>query len=596
MTSQIAPQRERLDRQRVARLRGHLEHIYGPDRAADALEPLVALLERFAGEHPQLAGDPRPVPFDETDVVLITYPDQVQEDGRSPLRSLREFLSAHCGGAVTGVHLLPFYPSTSDDGFAVADYLAVDPAVGGWDEVGRLAGEFRLMVDAVFNHTSASNPWFLGWLRNDPDYADFFIDVDPDTDLSSVTRPRAAPLLTAFHSVDGVRHVWTTFSADQVDLNYANPQVLLAVTDVLLRYVAYGAHIIRLDAVAFLWKEIGTSCIHLPQTHEIVRLWRTVVDTVAPGTVLITETNVPHAENVSYFGDGSNEAHLVYQFPLAPLVLSTFHLADARTLQGWAATLTTRSDQTAFFNFLGGHDGVGIRPAEGLLTPAEIEQLCRLSRAHGGGVSYRLQQDGSLAPYELNTVYFDALTEVDSDEPRSVQVARFLSAHAILLALAGVPGIYVHSLLGSRNWLEGVEKTGELRAINRRRFDRAPLEAELDDPGSLRHQVFHRLRERIRVRIGEPAFHPNGGERILSTQPGVFALERTAPDGSSRVVCVHSVSGREQTFAAGPEEGLRVRGTLTDLDDGTEECTDRDGRLTLSLPAYGVRWLRQETA
>ncbi|MDP8971271.1 MAG: sugar phosphorylase [Actinomycetota bacterium] len=585
-----------LDPDRVGHLRGHLERLYGPDQATAALERFVELLRRFAAEHPELGRSARPVLFDETDVILITYADQVRESGRTPLYSLWEFLSAHVAGAVTGVHLLPFYPSTSDDGFAVADYLRVDPDLGDWDDVRRIAGRFRLMVDGVFNHTSSSNPWFLRWLDNDPAYEGFFVTADPDVDLSTVTRPRASPLLTAFQAVDGVRHVWTTFSPDQVDLNYANPEVLLAVTDVLLQYVAKGARVVRLDAAAYLWKEVGTCCAHLANTHEIVRLWRTVVDTVAPGTLLITETNVPHVENVSYFGDGTNEAHLVYQFPLAPLVLSTFHLADSRTMQGWAATLTPRSQQTAFLNFLGSHDGVGIRPAEGLLTPAEIDQLCQLTKAHGGGVSHRLEPDGSLSPYELNTVYFDALTEVDSDEPRSVQVARFLSAHSILLALAGVPAIYVQSLLGSRNWVEGVEETGRLRAINRRKLDRAQLEAELEDPATLRHQVLTRLRDRIRARTGEPAFHPNGPQWVLATPPGLFALERSAPDGSSRVLCVHSVSGRDQTFDAGPQDGLRVRGTLTDLCDGSREATDGDGRLAMVVPAYGVRWLRQDAS
>lgn len=572
----------------VARLRPHLDRLYPPSQAEDATVRLAAACERFNATYPHLAGGGGSELFDETDVVLITYADQIREPGRAPLQTLRRFLRHHLSGVMTGVHLLPFYPSTSDDGFAVVDYRRVDPSVGSWEDVRTLGGDVRLMVDAVVNHVSAESHWFARWRAGDGAHDGWFIDLDPDTDVSGVTRPRPQPLLTAFETATGLRHVWTTFSPDQVDLDYTNHEVLLAVTDVLLFYVANGARIIRLDAVAYLWKRLGTSCIHLPETHEVIRLWRTVLDAVAPGTLLITETNVPHAENVSYFGDGSDEAHLVYQFPLAPLVLSAFHLADTTTLQEWASGLSTPSDSTAFFNFLGSHDGVGVRPAEGLLTPSEIAQLCQLATAHGGGVSYKANADGGMSPYELNTVYFDALTEVDSVEPQSVQVDRFLSAQSILLALAGVPGIYVQALLGSRNWHQGVEQTGRLRSINRRKFDRATLEAELADPSTQRSQVFRRLRDRIRARTGEPAFHPNGSQLILPTAPGVFAFIRTTPDASHSVICLHSVSGREQTCVVDSAQGAYV-----DLITGQPYRADAAGGLSVSLPPYGVRWLRQ---
>lgn len=572
----------------VARLRAHLGRLYPPSQAEKTTARLAVLCERFIISHPHLSEGRDVGLFDETDVVLITYADQIREPGQVPLQTLRHFLRGHVSDVITGVHLLPFYPSTSDDGFAVVAYRAVDPSLGSWEDVRSLGGDVRLMVDAVVNHVSAESDWFARWRAGDTDYDGWFIELDADTDVSGVTRPRPQPLLTAFETARGLRHVWTTFSADQVDLDYTNPEVLLTVTDVLLGYVANGARIIRLDAVAYLWKRLGTSCIHLPETHEVIRLWRTVLDTVAPGTLLITETNVPHAENVSYFGDGGNEAHIVYQFPLAPLVLSAFHLADTTRLQEWAAVLTTPSDATAFFNFLGSHDGIGVRPAEGLLTPSEIAQLCQLATAHGGGVSYKANTDGGMSPYELNTVFFDALTEVDSVEPQSVQVDRFLSAQSILLALAGVPGIYVQALLGSRNWHQGVEQTGRLRSINRRKFDRAALEAELQDPSTRRYQVFRRLRDRIRVRTGDPAFHPNGPQRILPTAPGVFAFTRTAPDGSHSVICLHSVSGREQTCVVGD-----VHGDHVDLITGEAYGAGAAGELSVSLPPYAVRWLRQ---
>lgn len=571
----------------VARLRAHLERLYGAEAAAGAHERLLALI----GDHVERHGPrrAREQPFDQSDVVLITYADQVTEPGRAPLQTLADVVERHAADFLTGVHVLPFYPSTSDDGFSVVDYDQVDPAVGDWPDVERLATTFRLMVDAVFNHVSASSPWFRGWLAGDPRYQDFFLAPGADVDLTAVTRPRTTPLLTRFPAAGGARDVWTTFSADQVDLNYANPEVLLRVTQSLLGYLTHGAGMVRLDAVAFLWKQVGTACVHLDHTHELIRFWRTLVDLVAPGTLLLTETNVPHAENVSYFGDGSDQAHLVYQFPLAPLVLSAFHLADTGVLAEWAASLTTPSPQTTFFNFLGSHDGVGLRPVEGLLTRAEVAQLGDLARAHGGGVSMRVEPDGRLSPYELNTVFFEALTPAGTREPLPVQVDRFLSAHAILLALAGVPAIYVQSLYGSGNWLEGVRQTGRLRSINRQKFDRRALERELADVGSRRFQVFSGLRRLIRLRTAEPAFHPNAGQRILPSVRAVFALERTAVDQSSTVVCLHNVSGRPQRYR---ERSLSVRGRLVDLATGEEHDVGATGMLEVDLAPYGVAWLR----
>ncbi len=573
------------------RMHRSLDALYPADVAARTCQRLVELIDEFAADCQEIP--PRTELFDETDVVLITYADQIREPGRAPLTTLHKFLRRHVQGVISGVHLLPFYPASSDGGFSVIDYSLVDPAVGRWEDVTAIGSDFRLMVDAVVNHISAHSPWFCQWLAGDPARHDFFIAVDPATDLSMVTRPRALPLLTPFETANGPRYVWTTFSADQVDLNYANPEVLLAITRVLLQFVTHGAGIIRLDAIAYLWKQLATCCIHLNQTHEVLRLWRTIIDAVAPDTLLITETNVPHAENVSYFGDGTNEAHLVYQFALPPLVLSSFQRGDASTLREWAASLETPSSTTTFFNFLSSHDGIGVRPVEEILPRDEIDTLCTLGAAHGGGVSYRAMPDGSVSPYEINTVYFDALAKADGDEPQDAQVDRFITAQSILLALAGVPAIYVHSLLGSRNWTEGPAHTGELRAINRQTLDRATLEADLADPASLRHQVFTRLLDRIRVRTSELAFHPNGPQTIIGGNPALFTIERTAPDGTSRVLCVHNVTNQPQRLTAGPEEGVRVRGVLEDLCSSVKVEVSLDGHVEVDVPPYGVRWLHQ---
>jgi sucrose phosphorylase len=372
-------------------------------------------------------------------------------------------------------------------------------------------------------------------------------------------------------------------------LNYAHPPVLLNILQILLFYVEKGAQLIRLDAIAYLWKKIGTPCIHLEETHRVIKLFRCVLDVVAPGVLLITETNVPHEDNISYFGDGADEAQMVYQFPLAPLVMHSILSGDARVLSQWADGLQTPSAQVTFFNFTASHDGIGVMPARGLLSEAEIQTLADTASAHGGQVSYKTNPDGSRSVYELNISYFDALSDPAAGEPLEVQVARFASGQAVMLALAGVPGIYVHSLLGSRSWREGVALTGHNRTINREKFDLATIERELADPTSLRHQVFSTYRRLLRARAADTAFHPRSGQKVLFLNEAVLALLRT-PDGDSQVLCLHNLSDRMQRVQLYPDSFGSSPGTWRDLlSGGTYEITDG---AEINLPAYAVLWLK----
>lgn len=571
-------------------IREHLAFIYGAETAQPIFEQLQTRLADFRRHHPELG---RPMAPDErlteADSILITYGDQVQEPGKPSLQSLAEFLDRYLKGIISSVHILPFFPYSSDDGFSVIDYTAVNPEMGDWSNVARLGQNFRLMFDAVINHVSAQSDWFRGFLQGDGRYADYFITVDPATDLSSVTRPRTSPLLTPVETPRGVQYVWTTFSADQIDLNYKNPQVLLEIIDVLLFYVAHGAEFIRLDAIAYLWKEIGTSSIHLPQTHRLVQLFRAILDAVAPNVILITETNVPHAENISYFGDGRNEAQMVYQFSLAPLVLHTFHTGNAETLQGWAAGLEKLPDTATFFNFIASHDGIGLRPAEGILSPAEIQVLVDKTLAHGGQVSYKTNPDGSRSAYELNITLFDALSDPNGSEPEELKIDRFIASQAIMLAMAGVPGIYVHSLVGSPNHQAGVAGTGRARSINRQKWQRAEIEAALANPASRAARVFRRYVALLKARAAHPAFHPNGDQQIIGHHPALFSLLRTSPDGRERLLCIHNITAQPQQLELELAK-LSFKGTARDALSGQEVVLG--GKvLRLSVKPYQVKWL-----
>jgi sucrose phosphorylase len=574
-------------------LHDHLAFLYGEERAPELTEQFERVLQRF--EPPGREGvrsdkDTRER-FSEKDAILITYGDMVSAQGQPPLATLADFLQQRVRDVISTVHLLPFYPYSSDDGFAVVDYLAVDPALGSWQDVRHMGRHFRLMFDAVINHVSAQSEWFQAFLRDEAPYRDYFKVVQPGADLSQVFRPRALPLLTPVQTAAGEKLVWTTFSDDQVDLNYENPAVLLDVVRTLLFYVAQGAEFLRLDAIAFMWKAEGTSSIHLPQTHRIIQLLRTVLDRVAPHVVMITETNVPHEQNVSYFGDGYNEAQMVYNFSLPPLTLHAFHSGKATELSRWASSLRVPSPATTFLNFLASHDGVGLTPLQGILSEKEVQALAERVQALGGYVSYRQHGDGTQSPYELNVNYLDALGDLQrpGEAPQRV-AARFLAAQAMMLALQGVPGIYFHSLFGSRNWQEGVEQTGRVRSINRQKLQREPLERELDTAGSLRQLVFDGYRRLLQQRTAHPAFHPSAEQQVLLLDEALFALLRGSP-GDNCLLCLHNVSGEERRVSVAlGAYGLPANGQWRDLLSG-QRFVAKEGRLEVVVGAYGVLWL-----
>ena len=534
------------------------------------------LVELAAGYADRLASR-RIEPLTEASACLITYADAVRRPGETPLHTLDEVLRRTVGHAISGVHLLPMYPWTSDDGFAVVDHREINPAVGTWADVSDLCGDYAVMFDFVANHVSSRSTWFQGYLGSDPRFADFFIERDPDFDTSRVVRPRTTPLFHRFPRLQGPpAEVWTTFGPDQVDVNVAAPATLLELTDVLLGYVARGAAAIRLDAIGFLWKHSGTSCIHLPQTHAIIKVWRALVDHLAPGVQLVTETNVPHVENVSYFGDGNDEAHQVYQFALPPLVLHSFVSRSTRALTAWARGIGPVSPTATWFNFLASHDGIGLRPTEGILDEAQRQALVARAFEHGGRVSMAVRPDGSQTVYELNVNYLDALCAPDEVGSPSTVAAKALAAHSVLLAFVGVPAIYYHSLFGSRSDVDGMEVTGINRRINREGLDADRLLVELERD-ERRRLVFSGMSRLLEVRRTSPAFSPYGPQRVEAWDDRVFVLRR-AEGTDEELVCVTNVTAETVTLD-------RLRGL--DLVTGTTVSP-------LVLGPYAYAWVRPE--
>ncbi|EAC5125534.1 alpha-amylase [Listeria monocytogenes] len=509
----------------------------------------------------------------EKNVYLIAYGDSIFEKNKHPLQTLNEFLQEYAQDVITDVHLLPIFPSTSDDGFSVTDYKQIDEQLGDWDDVQKMSENFRVMLDFVANHMSKSSDWFKRFSDNEAPYNQFFIEKDNQFDYKNVTRPRTSPL---FHKYENGKELWTTFSEDQLDLNVRNIDCLVALTDVLLFYASKQATSIRLDAVGFLWKTSGTTCMHLPETHEIISLWRLLIDELYPNLQIITETNVPHEENISYFGDGENEANMVYQFPLPPLVLHTFTCHDTTKLSKWAKSISQVSSTATYFNFLASHDGIGMRPATGILSDEEINSLVQKAVQNGGQVSYKDNADGTQSVYELNINYGEALQNLDEDTTEELVTKKIIAAHSILLTLQGVPAIYYHSLLGSKNDLVGYEESSINRRINREKLEKNQLVHELET-NTYRQTIFTSLKKLVQIRRNHTAFSPFATQEILDLGPDVFAIKR-----ESEEECIYGIIN---------VTSHNISKTLTF--SGTNLLTNQPVASELDLTAYEVVWIKK---
>jgi len=559
--------------------------LYGEEKAAYLYDRIKRRITDFTKK----AGKKRNSELDERDIIIITYGDQFYGRGKAPLKNLGEFSKKYFKDMASCIHILPFFPYSSDDGFSVIDYEKVREQLGNWEDIKGIGTDFKLMFDLVCNHISSRSEWFMNYLSGDEGYKDFFIEMDENTDLSMVTRPRTSPLLTAFNTSQGTKYLWTTFSEDQIDLNFKSEKLLLGIIDVLLYYAEMGADLIRLDAVGFLWKEAGTSCIHLKETHMIIQLFKEVLDLAESGAMLVTETNVPHKDNISYFGNGHNEARMVYQFPLPPVMLYTLIKEDASILSKWAGSLKAASDETTFFNFLASHDGIGINPAREILQEGDIQMMAEKVVERGGFVSYKNNTDGSSSPYEFNISYFDALSDIN--DPEDIRIKRFMAAHAIASALMGVPGIYIHSLLGSGNYPEGVVETGRYRMINREKCDIDDIENALSDKDNVRYKIFNALSGMLKIRRSQKAFHPNAGQVVIPVDDKLFCLVRTSADNEEIIVAMHNISGDSKSITLDLQEQKLGAKWAEDIVN-RHEVKVLKNVLSLTLDAYEFSWVR----
>ncbi len=485
--------------------------------------------------------------WQEKDVALITYPDSFVQKNLPSLKVLQSFLSNYLPDLFSIIHVLPFFPYSSDRGFSVIDYYQVKNEFGSWDDIVNISKSYRFMADLVINHISAKSEWFKKFLEADERYWNYFIhfreDEIPYEQIKKVFRPRATPLLTPFTTKKGKRFVWTTFSVedstDQVDLNFHNPQVLIEVVKILLFLLEKGVRIFRLDAVGYLWKKLGTNCLNLHEVHVIVSLIRIILDKICKSAIIIAENNQPYEENITYFGDGFHEAQIIYNFSLPSLVLYSFYNGSADILLNWTEKITPPSSYTTFFNFLDTHDGISISGARGILSEREIQNIVDRVIDHEGQVSKRLYPDGNLLVYELNSTWWSALNK-RAEEPFDLQLNKFITSRAISMALAGIPAIYYLSLFGQENDLNLFEKTKIKRDINRTNLDLQILSMKLKNKNSRDGKIFQAMTSLIKKRKNIKAFHPNAKQKIVKLDKRVFSLVREFK--GSKVLALHNVS------------------------------------------------------
>ena len=470
---------------------------------------------------------------------LITYADSIKSENESPLLVLNQFLQKYID-SVDSIHILPFMPSSSDSGFSVIDYYKIDEKFGDWKDLNLISKNKNIMIDIVLNHASRNSKWFANFLKGSGQGHDFFKVVNDWNGIAQIERPRSSELFQKIQTVDGEKKVWCTFSHDQIDLDFSNPDVLLEFLKIIKFYIKKNIKIFRLDAVAFLWKKQNTSCINLQETHHIIKLIRFVSTLIDKNIILITETNIPSKENLSYFGN-NDEAHWIYNFTLSPLILFTLLSGNCSQLRKWSMTMPPAQEGNAYFNFLASHDGIGLRPVEGKLDSTELYRLINKMRELGGRISYKTSQWGEEIPYEINITYLDSLKSTFNGEEK-FQIKRFICAHTIMFAMEGIPAIYIHSFLGTKNDHKAIAAGEGNRSINRFKWDKKDIYKILEDKNSNNFYIMSKLNSLLNIRSKQPAFHPNATQFTLNLGDEVFGLWRQDKKRKQSIFSIYNVT------------------------------------------------------
>ncbi len=509
---------------------------------ADEISQLISKYNKFGKKGKKLN-------VSEKTTVLICYGDSLLNDNKEKtIKIFRKFYKKNLDRFFEIIHFLPFYPSSSDSGFAVKDHYQVDKKLGHWSDIYQQSKKTNIMADVVINHASSKGLWFKNFLRNKSPGKEYFLTVGNKFDISKVIRPRENRLLKKIDILKKDNFIWRTFSDDQIDLNFKNPKVLLRFLKIMLNLLNHGVTVFRLDAIAYLWKKSGSKCVNLKETHEIIKLLRIVCNLTKTKPIIVTETNLPEKENLSYFGRNNNEAHWIYNFSLPPLIVHSLLFEDSTYLNRWSKKLPNTKIGNNYLNFIASHDGIGMRPVEGYLNKEKLSKLFKRLKKNGGQLSYRKVQGSSKKVYEANITLFNAFQKTDYDKKGRFFLERYISAHAIMIAFEGVPAIYFNSIFGTSNDKYKYIISGNKRDLNRFKWNKKKLDNLLNDKNSKQSIFYQQITNLISIKRQYKAFHPNAKRESLNMGKKIFCFKRTSLDKKQTIYSITNLSSKYQKF------------------------------------------------
>lgn len=625
------------------RVEADLESVYG-NNTHDLLQALKLLAAEFSGNTMRRGPGGR-ARLSESSAALICYADSIVDSTgtKTPIQALTDVVkSIHLARTLPIVHLLPFFPWDTDRGFSVKDYYQVDPHCGSWDDLRPLAKEVELMFDFVANHASIENPLVQRALiarhlsSEHPLYAeaapylDFVIaysedELPDDAHLQALARPRPNPVLTRYSVIEtpdnkcrailgepssshadvlGQGYVWTTFSRPknqdgteatrQVDLNFKNPKVFLESLRILLFYVERGASLIRLDAIGYIWKRLGSTSLHEPEVHALLAATKEVLTLASPHVITIAEVNEPQDKAFTYLGTTEKEeSDLVYQFAHFPLAIHALLTQNGQYYTEWLSSLF-EVDGRQFVTVLGSHDGLGLKPVRNILPEEELERLSSiLIEEHGGRPNYASLPGGQQIVYEICGTPWDLINNSSAAEPFELQKQRYLAVVGLGLLVRGLPAFYINGVFGTRNYTPdgGLD---ENRTVNREVFSNESLLATLKDRTSHYRNVFEALQEILLKRSTQPAFGSltNPTQPIQTNCQAVVAAVIPGEAPQDALLCLVNVSSDPQEVVIETdtfEPGERP----SDILSGAPVSPGPNGIVNASLAAYQIAWIKR---
>lgn len=406
----------------------------------------------------------------ENKVMLITYPDSIGEN----LKDLSSFMNKYLSKAIGGIHILPFFPSTGDRGFAPTRYDMADENFGDWSDIKRLSEDYYLMFDFMVNHISKQSHYFQDFVEHGKQskYKDLFIDVQEffpedrptDEDIDLIYKRKDKPPFQEVTFANGEStQVWNTFGEEQIDLDVTKAITLEYIQETFEDFKANGASIIRLDAFAYAIKKLDTNCFFVePEVFELLE----TVDKMAgdQGLTILPEIH----EHYTIQHKLSDRDYYIYDFALPMVVLYSLYSGKTDRLAAWLMKSPMKQ-----FTTLDTHDGIGVVDAKDILTDEEIDYTSEKLYSVGANVKkiYSSEAYNNLDIYQINSTYYSALGEDDFD---------YFVARAIQIFAPGIPQIYYVGLLAGKNDIELLEATKEGRNINRHYYSLAEAEEELE--------------------------------------------------------------------------------------------------------------------